>query len=151
MNNEQKIHENNLVMAETEFERYKEDLAKVFDEKAVMEEIKRVEKHMEKIRKERKNKHEKKLPSDDAIEDLDDNGNIVDGINPAQVRVRRKRRFKRKYLQPQPKRVRKRKPKSDEHRILPEGWNGIIKNISGVPVTETEEQLFVQSSWTHQS
>ena len=58
---------------------------------------------------------------------------------------RRKRRFKRRYLQPQPKKARKRKSKSTSvASSLPEGWNGVVKNISGVPVSKVEESLFLK-------
>ena len=58
---------------------------------------------------------------------------------------KKKRTFKRKYLQPQPKKHRKRKTGSDNaHEIsidIPGGWNDVIKNISGDPVTEVEKSL----------
>ena len=45
-------------------------------------------------------------------------------------KVRRKRKFKRKYLQPHPKRTRKRKPRIGlemiEEENIPEGWNDIV-------------------------
>ena len=61
---------------------------------------------------------------------------------------KRKRRFKRKFLQPQPKRSRKRRTRQlvDQpmEENIPEGWNGIVKNISGQPVTKIEESLFLK-------
>ena len=63
---------------------------------------------------------------------------------------KKKRRFKRKYLQPQPKKTRRRRNRTnsessfenDLNRAVLEGWNGIVKNISGNPVSKTEEMLF---------
>ena len=61
-------------------------------------------------------------------------------------KAKKKRRFKRKYLQPQPKKSRKRKARANsrDDEDLPEGWNGVIKNISGIPVTKYEESLFLK-------
>ena len=57
--------------------------------------------------------------------------------------MKRRRRFRRKYLQPQPKRIRRRADDSNDL-VTPEGWNGVIKNISGIPVSETEEKRFLR-------
>ena len=58
---------------------------------------------------------------------------------------KKKRKFRRRYLQPQPKKSRKRKSRQLEliqtlNAIAP-NWNGIIKNISGDAVTFDEESL----------
>ena len=62
---------------------------------------------------------------------------------------KKKRRFKRNYLQPQPKKQRKRRRhnvrsafENDLSLAIQQGWNGIVKNISGNPVSKTEESLF---------
>ena len=60
---------------------------------------------------------------------------------------KKKRRFKRRYLQPQLKRKRRRKRNrlSFEQVLIEaesEGWNGILKNISGQPTSSSEFQLF---------
>ena len=64
------------------------------------------------------------------------------------IKAKRKRRFKRKFLQPQPKRSRKRRDRHHNEQTMeenvPEGWNGIVKNISGEPVTKIEESLFLK-------
>ena len=52
--------------------------------------------------------------------------------------------YKRKYLQPQLKKTRKRKSKPLPENNPPDGWNGVVKNISGVPITKTEESLFLK-------
>ena len=56
---------------------------------------------------------------------------------------KKKRRFKRVYLQPQPRKQRNRKnrntPSADD--IIEQGWNGIVKNVSGHPISKTEETL----------
>ena len=63
-------------------------------------------------------------------------------------KVKRKRHFKRKYLQPQQRRKRKRKRARNFEQVLNqaqiESWNGVLKNISGSPVTEVEESLFAR-------
>ena len=53
---------------------------------------------------------------------------------------KRKRKFKRFYNQPQPKKVRKRKRRSNEN-FSDSGWNNSIKNISGVNTSNAEELL----------
>ena len=49
-------------------------------------------------------------------------------------------------MQPQPKRFRNRKSKVVDNATgsIHRGWNEVIKNISGSPVSKTEEQLFLR-------
>ena len=59
---------------------------------------------------------------------------------------KKKRRFKRIYLQPQPKKIRRRRRKSgtnanDVIEDVISRWNDIVKNVSGVPVSATEAKL----------
>jgi hypothetical protein len=54
--------------------------------------------------------------------------------------------FRRKYLQPQPKPKKKRNRRKNTFEqnlniAVEEGWNGVIKNFSGEPVTEVERSL----------
>ena len=59
---------------------------------------------------------------------------------------KRKRKFKRRFMQPQPKRKRKRRTVRNFEEVLDqaafEGWNGILKNISGHSCDNTEYALF---------
>ena len=59
---------------------------------------------------------------------------------------KRKRRFKRKFLQPKRSRKRWTRQLVDQtmEENIPEGWNGILKIISGQPVTKIEESLFLK-------
>ena len=155
MDDEKQKHVNKLNWARAEFAKLKEDLFKQFDEEGANSEIKRVEKHIKKISNERLKCQERKLPKDATIVDLDVNGNEMDEEGPAESsvtpdsnKVKRRRRFKRRYLQPQPKRSRKRKSECTVEQaldeIVPEGWNGVIKNISGEPISKVEESLFLK-------
>ena len=58
---------------------------------------------------------------------------------------RKKRRFRRRYLQPKPKKKRKRKGREtqlqESQNPAAFGWNGVIKNISGDEVTIDEVNL----------
>jgi hypothetical protein len=63
--------------------------------------------------------------------------------NQAHKRVKKRKRFKRRFLQPQPKKKRTRTRKNPADIVINEsGWNGILKNISGENVTDIEEKLF---------
>ena len=98
---------------------------------------------MKKIKAKRIKAQEKKLPNVDLQDVLNNNSSHLEqpSVNTAE-KVKRKRRFKRKYLQPQPKKSRKRKSRNSIlENILPEGWNGIVKNISDQPVSEVEKKL----------
>ena len=59
-------------------------------------------------------------------------------------RTKKKRKFKRKYLQPQPKRVRKRKKSLNNVTLAPDDgkWNNIVKNVTGINISSAEESLF---------
>ena len=57
---------------------------------------------------------------------------------------RKKRRFKRKWLQPQPKKVRKRKKKRRNESIVVDGLKEVIKNFTGIPVSDVENMLFAR-------
>ena len=72
-----------------------------------------------------------------------------DGAPVLAHKSKKRRKFKRRYLQPQPKKRRKRKQKSfinsvQNHEGLTQidGWNGVIKNFSSEVVTDVEEGLF---------
>jgi hypothetical protein len=152
INDEKVAHTNKLNWARAEFCKIKSELNKVFSDDAVISETKRLEKHMQKISIERRKIQESKLQRNQF---LDDNSNIVvcddeslpDGWNNLfvtnQEKSKKKRRFRRKWLQPQPKKMRKRRRNQNDESV-PEGWNSILKNISGVPVTSAEESLFLR-------
>ena len=57
---------------------------------------------------------------------------------------RRKRKFKRFYNQPQPKKVRNRKKRNDINNNPQDnlGWNNSIKNVSGVNTSSAEELCY---------
>ena len=102
---------------------------------------------MRKIKIKRNSVKENKLPTD--VTDTANTEDLPEGGNPTLViKTKRKRRFKRKFLQPQPKRSRKRRSRhleqTTEIEILPGGWNGIVKNMSGQPITKIEESLFLK-------
>ena len=144
---EREQHKNKLNWARAEFDKAKNELFEVFEEEHAKKEVKRIENHMRKVKIRRKEKQEKKLPScSDKTASTDD---LPEGWNNIfTVTNKRRRRFKRKYNQPQPKRTRKHRSSNtiEQHEVenLPEGWNGIIKNISGQPVTNVEESLFLK-------
>ena len=73
----------------------------------------------------------------------------IDTTNDISNEVRKKKRkFKRRYLQPQPRKRRNRKISHSEaletNDDVDKHWNGIIKNISGLPISEAEETLFAK-------
>ena len=155
INDEKEIHLNKLDLVKTVFENQKKDLESVFSLDAASDEVKRVDKHIKKVKKIRSECQDRKIHNSINIEVSDENNNDVeqpDDIYAGLERIfqedgrpRRRRRFKRKYLQPQPKKTRKRKSKSiTPGTSLPEGWNGVVKNISGVPISKVEESLFLK-------
>jgi hypothetical protein len=139
-----------LKWACAEFEKSKEEIFNVFQEEKGKQEIKRVKNHMREIRIKKNSVQENKLPND--VVEFATTEALPEGGNPDKdtpvTKPKKKRRFKRKFLQPQPKRSRKRR--SNQHidqtmeENVPEGWNGILKNISGQPVTEIEKSLFLK-------
>ena len=90
-------------MTKVEFAQLKDDLQSVFDADAVAKEVKRVEKHMKKVKDEKGKNHRKKLDNSNGtdeviVEDIE-SANSGDSVAPT-PRVRKRRRFKRIYLQP---------------------------------------------------
>ena len=69
---------------------------------------------------------------------------IVAEEGDVQPRVRRRRKFKRRYLQPQPKRNRRKRTASQLElpESISEGWNGVVKNFSDEQVSDVEKLLF---------
>ena len=125
----------------------------------------RIEKHLLKIERKRKQNEEKKLRRDSRGQDLNGNNREIDEENNIEFdsnvthacddvqgvqapKIKKKRKFKRKYLQPQPKRTRRRGQNLSFEQVLNntelKSWNGVLKNISGHPTTETEEVLFTR-------
>ena len=99
---------------------------------------------MKKIEDERRRVHQKKLAAEITHQEVDENSNhLEDSGHSSQPQAKRKRRFKRRYLQPQSKRISKRKSHTLEpgQNNLPGGWNGIVKNISDEPVSNIEQKL----------
>ena len=86
------------------------------------------------------------IPSDTVRSFTDVTTVSDDDAASAAHKVKRKRHFKRKYLQPQQKRKRKRRRARNFEQVLNkaqiESWNDVIKNISGSPISEVEESLF---------
>ena len=79
-------------------------------------------------------------------ENADFNNVTIAGDDDVPVQAHKsKRRFKRRYLQPQPKKIRKRKSRVVLNEdIIVEAtmkWNDVVKNICDEPVTETEARL----------
>ena len=143
MKDEVNKHINKLNWARAEFESSEKKLKDVFDEVDADKEAKRVKKHIEKVKKERMNKQARKLPNSN---DEDAQANDEEINPPSSNQAKRRRRFKRKFLQPQPKKTRRRKSNSEalQPENIPEGWNGVIKNISGIPLSKVEESLFLK-------
>ena len=149
ISDEKESHANKLKVVKTEFEQSKKNLAKVFSESDVKKEEFCINKHLQKVRNDKKRIKEKKLGRDTAENNGDVNSDRVEEIVAEEVdvqpRVRRRRKFKRKYLQPQPKRNRRKRSKPNQlepPEIIPEGWNGVVKNFSDEEVTEVEKMLF---------
>ena len=59
-------------------------------------------------------------------------------------KTKRRRRFKRRFLQPQPRKLKRRKQKiiSENNGNEPDKWNDVIKNISGEGVSNVEKNFF---------
>ena len=136
---EKNKHENVLKAAQAQFEISKLKIRKVFGAEAADKELERVNEHLSKVTKKLKERKSKKTIRD--TEKQKESAPVTEN----EIRSKRKRRFKRKYLQPQPKRTRRRRRRqtilqtsSDTEN---EGWNGVIKNISGEEVIEDERSL----------
>ena len=144
--------EEKLIEARAEFAKLKDDLKKVFDEEKVNDELKRVEKHMNKIKTLKMKKQEEKLPGVEENETFSDSLNLAEEYSENASEAgnngtgnKKRRRFKRKYNQPQPKKSKKRKSKpTPVAENIPQGWNGVLKNISGLPISKAEETLFLK-------
>ena len=148
MKDEQNKHINQRNAARAEFIRIVKDMETVFDKNGIESELKRAEKHMRKVKQQKELSQLKKLPQEYVInqenQNIDNTSDVTlasdDGHQIEAHKKRKSRRFRRKYLQPQPRRSRKR-PNNNNSEHLPEGWNGIVKNISNEAVTEVEENL----------
>ena len=107
--------------------------------------------HLQNVHKARSKIHENKLKqnlihSDDTFDEDNETGQTND-MDEESIgnKTKKKRKYKRKYLQPQPKRRKKRRRKNLEERVenvIDEGWNDIVKNISGEQVSKVEKNLF---------
>jgi hypothetical protein len=134
-----------------EFEKNEVKVREVFDHKDADSEMKRVKEHLKRIKWKIDVKKKKKVNRDleqpidtvDALDQDNDIENNVEGNNSTLPERKKKRKFKRKYLQPQPKRKRRRRQNFEQtlQAEVLSGWNGIVKNISDIPVSETEEKL----------
>ena len=196
-------HENSLKAANASFEVSKSKFKSVFGAATVKEELERLFKHLDRVKRELKHKKRNKVIRDTSVtlvsdDDAqisahtngdstnitlvsDDDAQISTHVDPnttslilacddhAQISAhnnsagvtlvsdddtqviahkKKKRRFKRKYLQPQPKRKRRRRRHKTSTNVVAcddiadnVKWNDIVKNISNVPVTATEAQL----------
>jgi hypothetical protein len=146
ISDEKESHIEELKKVKAEFEKAKSALLEIFEPEAATNELKRVNKHMEKVKEERKRKHDKKLPNADHNDVLEENFNQTietENVTPP-GRAKKRRRFKRIYLQPQPKKSRKRKRKPLSSETLPAGWNDVLKNLSDEPISEVEKALFMK-------
>ena len=135
---EKQNHENSVKSANVTFEKLKSRLKDIFDAVTAQEELKRLVKHLDKVKNHMKYKKHKKIVRDTSVTIANDDDTLVaahkqnnggisenttgntsvtivsdDDIHVAAHRIiakrkKKKRRFKRIYLQPQPKRKRKR-------------------------------------------
>ena len=130
---EKQKHGDKLVRVRAEFEKNKRDLVKVFDDsKHVESEVKRVEVHMRKIKTKRIKTQEKKLPRNDTNDDRNEISSREEELTVATpAKVKRKRRFRRRYLQPQPKKIRKRR--SERTEVVIGGKRGTYVRYPSVP------------------
>ena len=121
----------------------------MFEKEHAEKEVKRIENHMRKVKIRRMEKQKKKLPKN-CSDDSASTDYLPEGWNNLfTVTNKRRRRFKRKYLQPKPKKSKKHRSTPNNESLdenLPEGWNGIIKNISCHSVTKVEESLFLKGN-----
>ena len=127
-------HENVLKAAKLEFVKSKSKLVELFDSDAAEREIKRLEEHLEKIRVKLRTKKAKKTIRDTQKNENYSNVTLAadDGVS-LQAHKKRKRKFRRIYLQPQPKKRRKRKSRQFQslEAQLSEvfDWNGILRTF----------------------
>ena len=96
-------HENSLKFAQKAFEKSKSKLKDLFDNATADIELERVEKHLKRVENKMKTKKQNKA-NRDTIE------NVANAAQNSPEKKRR-RRFKRKYLQPQPNKTRRRRTK----------------------------------------
>ena len=140
---EKQKHSNILIGVKKEFDKCIKQLENVFDEEKAATELKNVQKHLRKI--ENLNQKQKKKKFDNLIKNADvtiasDDGISLpahrneradvttvsdDGVPPPALNSikKRKRKFKRRYMQPQPKKHRKRRRNT----------TGFLKKHSGEP------------------
>ena len=123
-----------------QFEKSKNIVRKLFNPEAAENEMKHINEHLDKVKNKLKNKKHNKVQRD-----LEKQVEVVDNTI-GEKKKKKKRKFKRKYLQPQPKKNRRRRRNFEAtlDAAISAGWNRVIKNISGDPVTETEEILFAK-------
>ena len=141
---EKRNHENSLKAANADFEKAKSKLYNMFDVTIADDELKRVFEHVDKIKIRMKQKKNKKIVRDTSVVTLASDDDAQNRAHKSKKKKRRK--FKRIYLQPQPKRKRRRRRQVNVaneviENLIDTSWNGIVKNISDVPVSVTEAVL----------
>ena len=118
----------------------------VFDMSQFESNVIRVKNHMDKIGRKKQSNHMKKIHRDVNLLHVPAQSAVFENENVINDKHKKKRRFKRKYLQPKPKRRRKRKRSADVTLISEDGekvkWNTVIKNFTGNPISEAEKTLF---------
>ena len=139
-------HETILKASKLEFQKSKDKLENLFDAFAIEREVKRVDEHLQRIRKKLNAKKEKKILRDTKNNENSANVTLVtDDDQRFQAHRKKKRRFRRIYLQPQPRKTRKRKGSTaqcfEAQALEASIWNGVIKNISGEEVSIDEVNL----------
>ena len=139
-------HETILKASKLEFQKSKDKLENLFDAVAIEREVKRVDEHLQRIRKKLNAKKEKKILRDTKNNENSANVTLVtDDDQRFQAHRKKKRRFRRIYLQPQPRKTRKRKGSTaqcfEAQALEASIWNGVIKNISGEEVSIDEVNL----------
>ena len=146
---EKQRHVNILKAAKSAFEKSKSSLKEHFTPEEEEVEINRLNKHLESVCRSNINGKDKKIQQ--LLEKPDCTDVTLVHDDDAQTKAHKstqtkRRRFKRRYLQPQPKKRRRRKRNELSEQPLEQnihqGWNGVIKNISGEAVTKAEENLF---------
>ena len=141
---EKRNHENSLKAANADFEKAKSKLYNMFDVTIADDELKRVFEHVDKVKIRMKQKKNKKIVRDTSVVTLASDDDAQNRAHKSKKKKRRK--FKRIYLQPQPKRKRRRRRQVNVaneviENLIDTSWNGIVKNISDVPVSVTEAVL----------
>ena len=127
-----------LKAAQTQFLKTKLRLNQVFGTESAEKEFEHLEESEEKIKDKKANKVVRDVENHN-----ESNQNTTD--DETIPKIKRTRKFRRKFLKTQPRRTRKRRKRISNvqtalgHAI--DGWNGINKNISGEEVTDAEHSL----------